>query len=96
MSKLKQKIIDIDAHAFFRMLERGIQFGLDHYETKERAFETVKNAQISTRKHRSNKNTTYYKYFNDNLSFYVVCKQKEFDEHILAVIKTVIIETGRE
>ena len=39
---MREKIIDIDTHAFFRMLERGMANGLDFHETKERAFQTVR------------------------------------------------------
>ena len=92
----KKKIIDIEAHAFLRMLERGTQFGLDHYETKERAFRAVRIGNKSKRKHLSKRNLTYYHYFKDNLSFYVICKEKEFDDYIKVLIKTIIIEEGRE
>lgn len=77
------------------MLERGSKFGLDYYTTKERSFETVKLGKLAKRKHLS-KNKTYYSYFKDNLSFYVICKEKEFDKYVKILIKTVIIETGRE
>ncbi len=39
---MKEKIIDIEAHAFFRMLGRGTAHGLDLHETKQRAFQTVR------------------------------------------------------
>ena len=96
MEILKKKIIDIEAHAFFRMLERGSEFGLDYYETKDRAFKAVESDKLSKRKHLSKKNKTYYHYFEDNLSFYVICQEKEFEEYIKCLIKTVIIEKGRE
>ena len=95
MIALKRKIIDIEAHAFIRMLERGSEFGLDYYETKDRTFKTVKLSRLS-KKHRSNKNKTYYHYFNDNLSFYVICQEKEFEDYVKCLIRTVIIEQGRE
>lgn len=93
---MKKKIIDIESHAFFRMLERGYEFGLDYYETKDRAFRTVKLGRLAKRKHLSRENKTYYQYFKDNLSFYVVCQEREFEDYINCLIRTVIIEEGRE
>ena len=95
MIGLKKKIIDVEAHALFRMLERGSESGLDYYETKDRAFKTVRLDKLSKRKHLSRQNKTYYQYFNDNLSFYVVCQEKEFDDYIKCLIRTIIIEKGR-
>lgn len=91
-----KKIIDIEAHALFRMLERGLKFGLDYCEMKERAFNTVRLGKLTKRKHISKMHKTYYQYFKDNLSFYVVCKEKIFQDYIKYLIKTVIIEQGRE
>lgn len=92
----KENIIDIETHAFFRMLERGSKFGLDYYGTKERAFQTVQLGNRAKRKHLSEKDTTYYHYFNDNLSFYVICQESEYPDYIKTLIRTVIIEEGRE
>ena len=74
------------------MLERGLQHRLDYHETKNRVYNTVRSAKFSKRKHLSRRHKTYYNYFNDNLSFYVICK--EHKNQIL--IKTVIIEKGKE
>ncbi len=93
---MKKKIIDIEAHAFFRMLERGSEFGLSYFETKDRAFKTVRLGKLAKRKHLSKKNKTYCQFFKDNLSFYVICHEKEFKEYVKCLIKTVIIEKGRE
>ena len=92
---MKKKIIDIEAHAFFRLMERGTQFGLSFEESKERAYQAVKNGKISVRKHPSRKGRTYCCYFKDNLSFYVMCQEKEYDDYVKVLIKTVIIEEGR-
>lgn len=92
----KKKIIDIEAHAFLRALERGSKFGLDYYETRERMFNIIKLGKLAKRKHVSKRFKTYYNYFNDNLSFYVVCQEKEFENYIKYLIKTIIIEKGRE
>ncbi len=92
----KKKIIDIDAHSFLRMLKRSTEFGIDFYDIKQRAFETVRFGKLAKRKHLSKKYNTYYQYFNDNLSFYVICKKIEKQDHIKCFIKTVIIEQGRE
>lgn len=96
MISLKKKIIDIETHALFRMLERGSEFGLDYYETKNRAFKTARLGNLAKRKHLSRRNKTYYNYFKDNLSFYVICQEKEFENHVKCLIRTVIIEKGRE
>lgn len=93
---LKKKVIDVEAHAFLRMLERGCEYGLDYYETKERAFKTVRLNRLAKRRHLSGKNKTYYQYFSDNLSFYVICQEKEFEDYVKCLIRTVIIEEGRE
>ena len=74
------------------MLERGTAFGLDYPETKERAFSTVRKGVLAKRKHLSQDYLTYYQYFRDNLAFYVICREHDNQ----ALIKTVIIEQGRE
>ncbi len=91
-----KKIIDIDTHAFFRMMERGLEFGIDYHETKERVFTTVRNGTKARRKHISRNGVTYYFYFKDNLAFYVLCREKSFEGYVKCLIKTVIIEKGRE
>ena len=96
MNRLKKKIVDIETHAFFRMVERGSKFGLDYYETKHRAFGTARLGKLSKRKHLSKRDKTYYHYFKDNLSFYVICQEKEFEDYIKCLIRTVIIERGRQ
>ena len=93
---MPKKVIDIDAHAFFRMVERGIQVGLNLHETQQRAFQTVRAGKCSHHKHKSKYHTTYYSYSNDNLSFYVICKEKPCEDYVKVLIKTVIIERGRE
>ena len=90
-----KKIIDIDAHALFRALERGMQFGLSYYETKDRAFTTVRAEKQAKRKHRSRKGITYYHYFHDNVSFYVICRERTYEKYQKLLIKTIIIEEGR-
>ncbi len=92
----KKKIIDIEAHALFRMLERGQQFNLSYDETQERAFKAVQTGNLAKRKHFSSRGKTYYHYFQDNLSFYVICRERELEEYLKILIKTVIIEEGRE
>lgn len=96
ITTVKEKIIAVDTHAFYRTVERGIKFGLDYYETRSRVFQTVREGHLSIRKHLSKIHKTYHKYFNDNISFYVVCKEKEYKDCIKCLIKTIIIEVGRE
>ncbi len=92
----KPLVIDIEVHAFLRLMERSADFGLDYSEAKERAFETVRRGNQAKWKHLSEKNTTYCSYFPDNLSFYVICEIREFEDCVRALIHTVIIEYGRE
>lgn len=89
-------IIDIESHALFRMLGRGMKFGLDYYETKERVFNTVRLGKLARWKHLSKTHKTYHQYFKDNLSFYIVCKERVFENYKKFLIKTVIIERGKE
>jgi hypothetical protein len=93
---IKKKVIDIETHSFFRMMERGVKYGLSYEETKKRAYNAVRKGTQAKRKHASKQGPTYYYYFQDNLSFYVICKEKEFVDYIKSVIRTVIIEEGRE
>ena len=93
---VKEKIIAFEEHAFYRMIKRCPQFGLNYYEAREQVLQTIKTGQLSIRKHISNKFNTYYHYFNNNLSFYVICQEVEYEDHIKCLIKTVIVEVGRE
>ena len=94
--KKKERVIEIEAHAFLRMLERGAKYGLNYYECKDRAFKTVRLGNLAKRKHLSKNYIAYYNYFHDNLSFYVICDERDFDDFVKVLIKTVIIEKGRE
>ncbi len=89
-------VIDFDPHALYRLYERGSQFGLDPYEAQRRAQETILSGQFASRKHLSKIHRTYYRYFSDNLSFYVVCKEIDLDEPTTHLVKTIIIERGRQ
>jgi hypothetical protein len=84
-------IIDLEEHAFVRLSDRSCQFGLNTYESLERIKETIIEGKLSSSKY-SRRYLVYYKYFNDNLSFFVVCRKcrRGF------VVKTVIITEGRE
>ena len=93
---MKKKIIDIESHSFLRMLERGAEFNLDYYECRDRTFQTVRLGKQAKRKHKSRHNVTYYNYFRDNISFYVICLERDCGNFIKVLIKTVIIERGRE
>lgn len=74
------------------MIERGQKYGLEYHETKERAFKAVRAGRLAARKHLSRQHKTYHAYFNDNLSFYVIC----LEQGNKVLIKTVIIEEGKE
>ena len=86
------KRIVIEKHALLRIAERSIIFGLSEEEITKRVFQTVQNRKHSVRKHHSWKHKTYYHYFHDNLSLYVICSESEHK----IVVKTVIIEEGRQ
>ncbi len=88
----KEKVIDIDAHAHIRLMQRAIQFGLSCEDAKERAFRTVKLGNETPWKHRSERGKTYSCYFQDGLSFYVLCREREYPEYKYILIKTIIIE----
>ena len=92
----KERIIEIEAHAFLRMLERGAKYGLSYYECKDRAFKTVRLGNLAKRKHLSKYYKTYYSCYKDNMSFYVICYEKDDGDIVKVMIKTVIIEKGRE
>jgi hypothetical protein len=89
--KIKGKKIHLSVHCSLRILERGLSFGLDYEETKERIFQTLKYGNISKRKHNSHDWLTYKRYFHDNLSFYVVFGERKN----IVMIKTIIIEKGK-
>ncbi len=93
----KRLQIVIEKHAFFRLIQRAEVYGLGYEEARERTFSTVKNGKSARRKHLPKEmgDKTYYNYFNDNLAFYVVCKEK-INKVRMVKIKTVIIEEGRE
>lgn len=92
---LKNVVIDIEDHALYRMIERGSQFGLSFQDVESRVWSTVRKAKLG-RKHQSREYTTFYGYFKDNVSLYVICEKSEDAKEIRYQIKTVIIEEGRE
>ncbi len=92
----KPQVIDIDEHALLRAEERGRQYGLNYIETNERIFSTVKRGGLAKRKHLSKTGKTYYHYFQDNVAFYVIGQEKEYQEYMKILIRTIIIEEGRE
>ena len=90
-----KRLIDIEEHAFYRIVERGLQYNLTFEETEERILRTVSYGRLSKRKHLSKINKIYYHYFSDGLTFYVICKEQATSGLIIYKIKTVIIEYGR-
>lgn len=87
------KRVFFDYHASKRMLQRGLEFNLDICDTKQRIYETVLCGIISRAKN-SRKRTVFYKYFNDNISFFVFCKENK--RRGSYEVKSVIIQEGRE
>jgi len=87
------KRIFFDYHASKRMLQRGLQFNLDICDTEQRIYETVSCGSISGTK-KSRKRIVFYKYFNDNISFFVFCIENK--RRGSYEIKSIIIQEGRE
>jgi len=92
---MKEKRISVDEHASYPMFARGQLFGLGEHDLRERVLQTIRRGRVPHR-HRSRKHETYHQYFHDNISIYVICEEKEQREYIKCIIKTVIIERGRE
>jgi len=75
------------------MLQRGLEFNLGICDMKQRIYDTVLCGNASKTK-KSRKRIIFYKYFHDNLSFFVFCienKKRESYE-----VKSIIIQKGRE
>ena len=84
-------IIDYDSHALNRLIKRSCYLGIDQEEAFIRVRETLAESRRSKTKH-SKRNHVYYKYYYDNISFFVVVHK----HNICWIIKTVIIKRGRE
>ncbi len=94
----QNKVIVFTRHAFSRLVERARHYGLSPYEARKRVMQTIKVGNLSKRKHLAKRHchNTYYHYFKDGLSFYVICKEREFEDFTKYFVKTMIIEKGRE
>ncbi len=90
----KVRIIEFEVHAIHRMLQRGTKFGLDYFETEARTKQIARRAVKP--KSVTGRRKIYYQYFADGLSFYVVCREREFSEITHVCIITVIIQQGRK
>lgn len=84
-------IIRYEKHAEKMLIIRSCELGIDAFEAYLRARETICYGRASATKS-SRRNKVYYKYYHDNISFFVICKKS--DE--FCIIKTVIIKRGRE
>ena len=84
-------IIRYEKHATKRLLKRSCYFDIDEEEAFIRTEETLFEGRLSKTKH-SKHNKVYYKYYQDNLSFFVVVQRRG----MFWIIKTVIIRRGRE
>ncbi|MFH1917067.1 MAG: hypothetical protein ABIJ21_07435 [Nanoarchaeota archaeon] len=76
------------------MLERGSTFQLSYETTRAYAIQTVLLGRHA-HKHLSKKHRTYYRYFKENLTLYVICEECGEKKRTIKTIKTVIIERGR-
>ena len=81
--------IRFTAHALRRLEERSHQFGISPVEFHKRIRETILLGRCSKS---SIQNKVYCRYYNDNLSFFVVCKRMPDGFKV----ETVIIKIGRE
>ena len=90
-------LLEFNRHALFRLEQRCKEFNIPFDIGKELAIATVRRGMLS-RKHRSRRNATYCCYFDNalNLTFYVLCSKRVHENQALTVIKTVIIEEGRD
>ncbi|MFH1917059.1 MAG: hypothetical protein ABIJ21_07395 [Nanoarchaeota archaeon] len=94
MFKKNRVLVEFDKHAIYRLNERSATFNLDIDEAYERVLTTIHYGHHA-KKHRSYKHTTYFHYFQDNLSFYVICKTKRGKIWNKIKVKTIIIERGK-
>lgn len=94
----QDKAVAFSRHAFSRLVERSWRYGLSPYEARRRAIQAVRAGNLSKRKHLARKpcHNTYCHYFKDGLSFYVICHEREFEGFTKYLVKTIIIERGRE
>jgi hypothetical protein len=83
--------IDYERHASNRLINRCSRFGLNADEASLRVEETLLYGRLSRKKY-SKRNLVYYKYFYDNISFFVVCRTCADG----FIVKTVILSKGRE
>ena len=81
------KRIKFTVHASSMLEMRCGQFGLNAEEGKRRCIETI----LFGRCERKNTKKIYYKYYNDNLLFYLICKENSYFIRVF----TIIIKTGR-
>jgi len=89
-----KRVIEFEVHALHRMLQRGAKFSLNYFETESRVKRVIQHAVKSQK--RISKYIVYHRYFNDDLTFYVICKKREFQEIVHIRIITIIIRRGRE
>jgi hypothetical protein len=84
-------IIDFDSHALKRLIKRSCYFGINQEEAFIRVSETLAESRQSKTKH-SKRNHVYYKYYHDNISFFVIVHKQSS----CWTIRTVIMKRGRE
>ena len=87
------KKVFFDPHSSKRLMQRGFEFNLDVCDAEQRIHETISCGNISKTK-KSGQRVVFYKYFTDNLSFFVFCihnKRRGSYE-----VKSIIIQEGRE
>jgi hypothetical protein len=83
--------IDFDSHALKRLIKRSCYLGIDQEEAFIRVRETLAERHRSKTKY-SKHNDVYYKYYHDNISFFVIVHK----QYMCWIIKTVIMKRGRE
>jgi hypothetical protein len=87
-------IVRFESHAIDCMVERGFQFRLPYETTREYAIQTVLEGKRA-KKHTSKRHRTYFRYFKENITVYVICQELKERNIIIKTVKTVIIERGR-
>ncbi len=87
------KKIFFDDHSIRRLVQRSSKFSLDVFDARKRACEAILCGNISKTK-KSRRRTVFYRYYHDNLSFFVFCIENK--RRGSYEVKSIIIQEGRE
>jgi hypothetical protein len=88
---LKKARVRFDHHAEYRLAERSELFGLAAEESRRRVLVTIMTGRVN----RHGSKVTYYRFFHDNLTYYVIGKEYRNEVQRRVFVKTSIIKRGR-